>query len=497
MLNKVFNYIRNTWIGKYIKTSRELFLVILLVISIIIIITSTSPFISNLSKSHDHSTSTQKASTWTCSMHPQIKLSKKGKCPICFMDLIPVSEDVKSKLSDTEILISETARKLAKINTIKAKKDFVTREIILSGRVEIDKTREEKVSARFPGRIEKMYINYPGVEIKKGEHLYKIYSPEIFQVHESLLTSLKSIKSAESMNNSPLLTAAKASYNAAREKLRLYGFSSYQIDKIVKSGKAKETIDIYSAYNGTVIEKNKKDGDYVNEGTVIYNIADLTKVWITFDAYEKDIRWLKYGEKMEIEFEAYKGKKYYSRISYVDPVLNVKTRTATVRANIDNKDMSLKPGMFAQAKITSVLTDKGKFIDDSLAGKYISTMHPEIVKDGPGKCDICSMPLVKASALGYTSSKKAKSKKILIPSTAPLFTGKRSIVYIEHIRDGEYIYEAREVILGPESGDFFVVEQGIKEGESVVVEGVFKIDSAMQLIAKKSMMNMNDTNHSH
>ena len=493
MLSKLFSKIKDTKLGKLITTPRELFLFFLLFFFVIAFIIAVLPTGKNkVVSGHDHNeiSSKKESITWTCSMHPQIQLPKAGKCPICFMDLIPLKNDEGVELSDSEIRLSDTARKLAKINTIKAKKDFVTREIILSGRVEIDETKKGTVTARFPGRIEKMYINYTGVEIKKGEHLYKIYSPEIFQVQESLITSLKNLGIARKNENTSLIRAAKASYNAAKERLRLFGFTTSQIKSIEKTSKATETIDVFSPYNGTVMTMGMKEGDYMKKGSVIYNISDLSSVWVTFDAYEKDIRWLKYGEKVEITFEAYEGKTHQARIAYIDPVLNETTRTVTIRVNLDNQNLNLKPGMFAKAKITSILTDEGKFIDDSLTGKYISVMHPEIIKDKPGNCPICGMALVKASELGYTSSSKAKSKKILIPATAPLFTGTRSIVYIEHQRNGEYIYEGREITLGPKSGGFYVVEEGIKENEKVVINGVFKIDSAMQIVAKKSMMNL-------
>ena len=381
------------------------------------------------------------------------------------------------------------SKKLAKINTVKAKKDFISKEFYLSGKVEIDETKEQKITARFPGRIEKMYINFTGVPIRKRDHLYQIYSPEIYSVQESLLQSIKNLETAKQSGNAILLKAAKTSLNAARERLKLYDFTESQIKSLEKNKRPQKRITFYSPYNGIVITKNVKEGDYVKEGSVIYNISDLRTVWVSFDIYEKDIQWLKYGQKIKINFESYPGKDFISRISYIDPILNEKSRTVKARADLKNKNQALKPGMFATGQINSTLTSEGLFIDEALANKYICPMHPEIVKSSPSRCNVCNMSLVPASKLGYISASRAKSKKIIIPSTAPLITGKRAIVYVEHETEGEYIYEAREVVLGPRAGNFYTVEKGLKEGEQVVIEGVFKIDSAMQIIAKSSMMN--------
>ena len=175
-------------------------------------------------------------------------------------------------------------------------------------------------------------------------------------------------------------------------------------------------------------------------------------------------------------------------ITFINPVLDETTRTVKVRVNINNKDKKLKPGMFVNSIVRSTLDDNGDVINVDLAGKWISPMHPEIVKNHPGKCDICGMDLVPAEELGF-KEKKDLQPPLVIPRSAPLITGKRAIVYVETMKDGKPAYVGKEIILGSSSDKYFIVKEGLEEGEMVVVNGNFKIDSALQISAKPSMMN--------
>ena len=182
-----------------------------------------------------------------------------------------------------------------------------------------------------------------------------------------------------------------------------------------------------------------------------------------------------------------------SKIVFIPPVLDEKTRTIKVRVNVDNSDGKLKPGLLAHAIVYSTLMTDKPVIDKSFIGKWISPMHPEILRDKPGNCPICSMPLVPTEE--YFSSISTNSPlSIVIPATAPLITGKRAVVYVA-VPDKPGPYEGREIVLGPRAGKYYVVKSGLKAGEQVVVNGNFKIDSAMQLDAKPSMMSMEEHNH--
>jgi Cu(I)/Ag(I) efflux system membrane fusion protein len=246
---------------------------------------------------------------------------------------------------------------------------------------------------------------------------------------------------------------------------------------------------IYSPMSGIVVHKNALEGKYVETGTRIYTIADLSRVWALVDAYESDLQWIRYGQEIEFTTESYPGETFKGIIAFIDPLLDPKTRTVKIRVNIENPDGKLKPEMFVRAILKSKLATKGKIIDPDLVGKWISPMHPEIVKDHPGKCDVCGMPLVRAESLGYVNAKDVNKKPpVVVPASAPLITGKRAIVYVQ-VAGQPGTFEGREVELGPRAGDYYLVRSGLSEGERVVVNGNFKIDSAIQIKAGPSMMN--------
>lgn len=384
------------------------------------------------------------------------------------------------------ITLSDTAQKLASIQVAPVERKFVAAEIRMFGKIDYDETKLAYITARVPGRLDRLYVDYTGINVKKGDHLISLYSPELITAQEELLQALKRV----STKNNDRKFVQKDSFSileAVREKLRLWGLTESQIKQIEKKNKPSDHITLYAPISGTVIHKNAVEGMYVNTGTQIYTIADLSLVWVKLEAYESDITWIRYGQKVEILTESYPGERFEGRISFIDPTLNAKTRTVAVRVNVENIDGRLKPGMFVKGIVYSRVSAGGKVVEPDLAGKWISPMHPEIIKDKPGKCDICGMPLVQTEMLGYAAA-EPKDAPIVIPATVPLITGKRAVVYVR-IPDNTTMFEGREVVLGPRAGNYYIVLKGLHEGESVVVNGNFKIDSAMQIEAKPSMMN--------
>jgi Cu(I)/Ag(I) efflux system membrane fusion protein len=228
---------------------------------------------------------------------------------------------------------------------------------------------------------------------------------------------------------------------------------------------------------------------YVQTGTRIYTIADLSRVWVMLDAYESDLPWLRYGQAVEFTTESYPGQVFAGTIAFIDPVLDDQRRTVKVRVNVPNEDGRLKPGMFVRGAVRAVVAGSGNVVAPDLAGKWISPMHPEIVKDRPGNCDVCGMPLVKAEALGFVSPDDVQvGKPLVVPASAVLLTGKRAIVYVKVPDRPQPTFEGRQIVLGPRAGDFYLVGSNLREGELVVTAGNFKIDSALQLSGKPSMM---------
>ena len=423
-------------------------------------------------------------SFYTCSMHPQIQLPKPGRCPLCPMDLIPVSSAADESQTQ-DLVLSKRAMKLADVVTARVERRFVTAEVPMVGKVAYDETRISTITAWVPGRLDRLYVDYTGVSVREGDHLVDLYSPDLVQAQEELLSAkLTEAKMREGRSEVLKLRAAN-SVASAREKLRLWGLSEEQIQEIEAQKEPSDHITINSPISGVVVKKNAVEGRYVQTGTEVYTVADLSSVWVKLEAYESDLPWLHYGQEVEFRTEAYPGEVFKGLIAFIDPVLNPVTRTIKIRVNLPNKDGKLKPDMFVRAVVKSQVARGGRVMDAGLTGKWISPMHPEIVKDTPGECDICGMDLVSAESLGYVSAEQ-RAAPLVIPASAPLMTGKRAVVYVAK---GEGRFEGREIELGVRAGDFYLVESGLEEGERVVARGNFKIDSAIQILAKPSMMN--------
>jgi membrane fusion protein, copper/silver efflux system len=454
---------------------------------------------------------------WTCAMHPHVRRNEGEKCPICAMELIPVESDTDylstKKTSEKKILywqapmdpkykrnkpgkspmgmelvpvyeendddqlyqtlkLSPKAEKLAEVEITSVVREFATETLRLSGRLVVDETRVETISAWFPGRIEQLFIDYKGITVEKNTHMAMIYSPELLVAQKELLESTR-------LGSSDFIVSS-------REKLRLWGLSLSQIKKIETTGKISDTLTLRAPIKGTVLKKYVNEGEYVKTGSKIYDVADLDRLWFVADVYESDVSKLFYGQKSQFVTDAYPGDYFDVVITFIDPVVNPQSRTVRVRGIVDNTKRKLKPDMLAKATVFVSYSTIGPIQDSSIKDLYVSPMHPEEFSTKPGKCSICQMPMKKASVLGLTTPLISK-KPLLIPSSAPLITGKRAIVYVK-VPDKPGRYEGRAIHLGNKVGNFYIVKHGLEEGEMVVTKGNFKIDSAMQLQAKPSMM---------
>ncbi|MGB2795768.1 MAG: efflux RND transporter periplasmic adaptor subunit, partial [Phycisphaerae bacterium] len=410
---------------------------------------------------------TPEPTVWTCSMHPQIRRSKPGLCPICGMKLVPV-EPHKTEAAPL-LTVSEAAKALMDLETSPVERRFVTAEVRLVGKVEYDETRLAYITAWVPGRLDRLFVDYTGVPVKKGDHLVYLYSPELLSAQEELLQALRAVKSLERSGVDILRETTAATVDAAREKLRLLGLTPEQVAEVERTGKAADHVTIYAPAGGIVVEKNVLEGMYVDTGTRIYTIADLSEVWVKLDAYESDLTWLRYGQKVAFTSVAYPGETFTGTIAFIDPILDEATRTVKLRVNAANPDGKLKPGMFVNALVRSDVATGGRVMAPDLAGKWICPMHPDVVKDAPGSCDICGMPLVTTESLGYVSAAPAEADKpLVIPATAPLVTGTRAVVYVEVPGQDKPTFEGREIVLGSRAGDWYIVREGLAEGERVV-----------------------------
>jgi Cu(I)/Ag(I) efflux system membrane fusion protein len=366
---------------------------------------------------------------WTCSMHPQIRQDKPGKCPICAMDLVPLSDmqSDQENVDPDEIQMTESAANLADVQTLFVEKGVPNKELFLQGKVQADERRISELTARFGGRIEKLFVSFTGENVTKGEKLATIYSPGLVTAQRELLEAVG------------YKDTRPALYTAARGKLRLWDLTEEQINAIEEKGESQLYFDILSPISGTVMKRQVALGDYVKEGSSLFEITDLTRVWIMFDAYESDLPWIKTGDKVKYNLQSLPGKSFEGKVIYIDPFINPGTRVAKVRVEQKNPGLTLKPEMFVNGTIESITA-------------------------------------------GATN-------EILIPKSSILWTGKRAVVYVKVQDRDQPSFLYREIELGPESGKFYVVSSGLAVGEEIAVNGVFKIDAAAQLAGKSSMMN--------
>ena len=419
-----------------------------------------------------------KPEVWTCSMHPQIQQYEPGDCPICGMDLILLETDSSGDEGPRELSMSESSKALAGIQTTEVLRTFPEAEIRLVGKLTYDETREKSLTARFPARIDQLYVNFTGIRVKAGEHLASVYSPDLLTAQRELLSAYRSDPEGSITQ-------------AAREKLRLWDLLPDQIDAILEKGEASDHFTLKAPVGGIVVEKNVKEGDYVKTGEPLFKIVDLSVLWASLDAYESDLPWLRFGQEVTFSVQAVPGETFHGSIVFLNPEVNPKTRTIPVRVNVPNTDGHLKPGMFVRAVVKSRIAEDGSVYAPEFSGKWISPMHPEIVKDHPGICDVCGMDLVPAEELGYANNEGQGDVKppLVIPTSAVLRTGKRAVVYLEKPNSERPTFEGREIVLGPRAGDSFLVVSGLEAGDRIVTQGAFKIDSALQIQAKPSMMN--------
>lgn len=364
---------------------------------------------------------------YTCSMHPQIRENEPGNCPICGMELIPADDAQNGSVeNDYTLTMTNAAVKLAEIQTSPVKYGNAVHSFTLPGKVVENQNNVSSVTAHFPGRIRDLYVDYEGTFVQEGQKLASVYSPELIAAQQELLETMKY------KEQNPRL------YQAARQKLRLWEFPLSTIDEIEESGEIMTELDFYSPVSGYVSEVAISREQHVMEGGLMYRVVNLSSVWVDFQAFESNVANIEEGDNVQFSVEAFPGQQFESEVIYVDPFLNDDSRSVTIRTRIENPNSRLKPGMLARANIQSSV---------------------------------------------------AEGESLLVPRSAVMWTGKRSVVYVQVQGTDTPTFEAREVEIGQRAGEYYVVESGLEEGELVVTNGTFKIDSAAQLNDKLSMMN--------
>ena len=371
----------------------------------------------NQQQNHANSSAMAEAATvYTCPMHPSVISDKPGACPVCGMALVKKSalKDMSNdELKNLEhVSLSSTQRVLANVTTIPVERMPLAKMIDVVGIVDVAETYQATVSARFRGRIDKQYVNFTGGYVEKGEPLVEMYSPDLVSSQQEFILSLDG-------NQQNLI-------EGMRERLRLnYGMTAEQIHHIEETRKVQTAVQFSSPISGTVVLKQVQEGQYVDEGTVLYQLANLSKVWIYLDVYEKDIQFVRKGQIVHITSDANPDEEFSGRVTFIDPVMNAETRTIRIRSEFDNRLGKLKPKMFVKAQL-----------------------HIE------GR------------------------KTLTVPVSAIMFTGKRTVVWVETEKN---TFQPRDVVLGQSTNDEYEIVSGLEEGEMIAVSGGFLIDSESAL----------------
>ena len=431
---------------------------------------------------------TGKNARYICPMMCTPPQSEPGRCPVCAMELVQAAAGQGTGGSKF-LELDPVARRVANIQIAAVRSAIVNRKIGVIGELRYDEGTLKTISAYVHGRLERLYADYTGMDVKRGDELAELYSPRLYSSQVEFLLAKKSVMDSRKSTLRGVYESNKELYESARQRLIEFGMSKGQIERLEIAGKADSRLKLHSPISGTVIEKMAVEGQYVKEGQAIYKLADLSTVWLMLRLFPEDASAVRYGQKVEATVNSLRGRRFAGRVAFVDRHVDPKTRTVGVRVSMDNSDRLLRIGDYAKATIEVPMqqnNDKvARVYDPDLANKWVSPRHPHVIESGPGKCRVCGIDLVPAKTLGFTNEPPPSSKVLLVPRNAVLMAGNASVVYVE-TRPGRF--EIRVVELGPGTGDERVILSGLKRGEHVALSGNFLIDSQMQLAGNPSLI---------
>lgn len=357
-------------------------------------------------------------------MHPWIKSDQPGNCTICGMKLTPVYEgDAATSSAATGQVVQLTPQSLhvMRVETSTVTRQPLQRVIRVAGRIDDDDTAHRRLSAYVEGRVDHLFVNYLGAEVTAGQPLAALYSRELLVARGEYLQLIRQTAGPEKEN----------SLTAIRQKLRRFGLTSEQIEKLPSH--TGDTFDLVAPISGTIIERKVYPGQYVKEGDVLFEIADFSKMWFVFDAYERDLAWLRLGQPVEITGPSIPGKTLTAPVAFIDPTLVEATRSAKVRVVLDNP----------------LVGDSGKTRRELLHKTFAN-----------GRIRTETEPV------------------LTVPRSAVLSAGGEPLVYVEK---GDRMYEPRSVTLGRAGDEVWEIVAGLQEGEKVVTTGNLLIDSQAQI----------------
>jgi RND family efflux transporter MFP subunit len=370
---------------------------------------------------------------WYDPMHPQYKADKPGKAPDCGMDLVPKYADKQPmSMAPGSVMIPADKQQLVGVRTAEVKRETLVREVRTTGQITADETRIAHVHVKVNGFVEKVFVDYIGQLVKKGQPLFTLYSPDLVATQEEYLIAKRS---ENTLGASPIPEVAQNSQSllrSARERLKLWDISAEQIKKLDESGEVTRTLTFYSPVTGFVIDRKAFPQTSVTPETDLYTVSDLSTIWVNADVFEYEVPFVKIGQHAEMWLSYYPGKAWNGRVAFIYPTVDATTRTVKARLEFPNPGLQLKPQMFA---------DVGLRID--------------------------------------------YGRHVVVPQEAVLDSGKEQTVFVA--RDGGY-FEPRKITTGAKLDGKVVVLSGLKTGETVVTSGNFLIDSESRLKSAMSSM---------
>ncbi len=363
---------------------------------------------------------------WYDPMHPAYKSDKPGKAPDCGMELVPkYADDQPAETAPGAVNISSGQQQMIGVRTEAVTRESLVREVRTTGEVVANEAKISHIHVKVNGFLDKVYVNYAGQSVKKGQPLFTLYSPDLVATEEEYLIAKRGEKS---MGESQFAEVAESSHSlvrSARERLKLWDISDAQIERLDKSGEVTHTLTIYSPVCGIVTDYKAVAQTSVNPDTELYTLSDLSSVWVNADVYEYEAPFVKVGQRAEIQLSYYPGKTWQGRISFVYPAVDPATHTMKVRIELPNPGLQLKPQMFA---------------DVTLRIDY--------------------------------------GNQLVVPQEAVLDSGQEQRVFVAH-EGGNF--EPRRITIGAKVDGKVVVLSGLKAGETVVTSGNFLIDSESKL----------------
>jgi RND family efflux transporter MFP subunit len=377
---------------------------------------------------------------WTDPMVAGYKSDKPGKSPFMDMDLVPVYDDgaaadtetAKDVKGYTTIHLGLERQQLIGVQIGKAEKRKLSKTIRAVGRIAADETTLHHIHAKFEGYVERLFVDYTGKPVRKGQPLASIYSPDLLATQQEYLLAYRAWRQFSQSGNPDLVRNGKELYDSARQRLLLWDIRPADVERLEKTGVPTKALTLYSPIDGTVMAKNAVQGNRVMPGDSLFEIAGLAHVWALADVYEYEIPLVHVGQTAVVTLSYLPGRQWSGRVTFIAPVVDEKTRTVKVRVELDNRDMTLKPDMFAEVRI-----------------------------------------------------EQSGGDVVAVPIDAVLSTGSRTIVFVP--REGGR-FEPREVKLGSRVDGYYQVVSGLAEGDPVVTQANFLIDSESRLKAALSDM---------